>query len=587
MAFTETALSTRTGRDRNRQPYLQWFKPTRTYRFRRPIPKRFWDVIGKHEFTETLSPDPGEARRLIQPHVVETDRILALAQAGQWPEITDEEIEAVAIGWWAQWRDDREHAFWLPGRPDHLQRALRNIHPTEWALANEVELRHSVEQFIRGPRRLDAIFEPELGLIRRLLDDPKRAAGLLRNSSATNRLLRDCRLYHHALAGAWGDALRLRENTLNRVEAALGEEKIAAAQIDAVIEGRPVAVTPANPVGYYPPISLGHVAAEDGSDLISKWAKEAEIGERGIYQTRLDMAKFVKLIGHDDATRVTPLDVVRFKEMFVDRGLSGATVNRYLSAIKSPLTWAKPNHKIATNPAEGVKYEAKGNARPKVKRIGYDDHQARTVLLAARDEDPPHRRWIPWVCAFTGCRLDEIAGRNARDIRRIGSIWVLDILTAKNEGSIRKIPLHPKLIAEGFIDYVKSLPSDGPLFPDLTVGKYGRAGTATKSIGRWLRQVQKELGVLLVEEPRLAPNHSWRHRFKSETRRARIPEEVHDALTGHTEGKVSREYGDYYIREVLCPAIEAMLSPFDIPEEHDREHASDQSDAVTPVQPPH
>jgi hypothetical protein len=88
-----------------------------------------------------------------------------------------------------------------------------------------------------------------------------------------------------------------------------------------------------------------------------------------------------------------------------------------------------------------------------------------------------------------------------------------------------------------------------------------------------MRQVQKDTGVLLVEEPRLAPNHSWRHRFKSETRRAGIAEEVHDALTGHTEGKVSREYGEYYVRSVLYPAIKAMLSPFDISKERDDEDA--------------
>jgi site-specific recombinase XerD len=53
------------------------------------------------------------------------------------------------------------------------------------------------------------------------------------------------------------------------------------------------------------------------------------------------MAKFVALIGHDDATRVTPHDVVAFKEMFIARRLSGATINRYLSAVRSPLAWAK------------------------------------------------------------------------------------------------------------------------------------------------------------------------------------------------------------------------------------------------------
>ena len=91
-----------------------------------------------------------------------------------------------------------------------------------------------------------------------------------------------------------------------------------------------------------------------------------------------------------------------------------------------------------------------------------------------------------------GLRLYRLPSRRGRQPecagdRRIGSVWVLDIPNAKNEGSIRKVPLHPKLIAERFIEYVKSLPPGGPLLPDLTVGKYGRAGTATKSIGPWMR----------------------------------------------------------------------------------------------------
>ncbi len=142
--------------------YLQWFEPTRAYRFRRLVPQSLRSVIGLTEWTETLSPDLGEARRLLAAHVQRADRIIALASVGNWPEISDEEIEALASGWWAEWQDDRERALHLPGRPDNLQRRLREMHPSEWALANEAELRRSVQQFIRGPRRLDAIFEPEL-----------------------------------------------------------------------------------------------------------------------------------------------------------------------------------------------------------------------------------------------------------------------------------------------------------------------------------------------------------------------------------------------------------------------------------------
>jgi site-specific recombinase XerD len=103
------------------------------------------------------------------------------------------------------------------------------------------------------------------------------------------------------------------------------------------------------------------------------WAKETEIASRGIYQARLDMAKFVTLIEHDDATRVTPQDIVRFKEHLGKKDLTAPTINRYLSAIKSPLGWAKDNHKIATNPGLGSKYDSKGGAKKRVRRLGYDD----------------------------------------------------------------------------------------------------------------------------------------------------------------------------------------------------------------------
>jgi integrase len=452
------------------------------------------------------------------------------------------------------------------------QRVIR-ILPVLWALANEAELRRSVEEFIRGPRSLDAFFEPELGLVRGVLDDQRRATGLLHNEAAMSRLVRDCGHYHHALAGTWGDILRARERMIDRVDAALGEGKVSASQIEAAIEGRPAVA--ADGSSYFPPLALGHVAAQDGSDLISRWSKEKGIRPRGVYQSRLDMAKFVAVIGHDEATRVTPLDIVHFKEHLAEKGLSAPTISRYLSAIKSPLGWAHRNHKIGTNPGLGITYEAKEQGRRKVRRLGYDNRQARIILLAARDETRPSLRWVPWVCAFTGCRLDEVAGRDACDIKRTGSVWVLEIPEGKTDGSVRRVPLHSKLIVEGLLDYWRGLPAQGPLFPDLKDGRYGRAGTATKTIGRWLRSVQKETGVLLVEEPRFAPTHSWRHRFKSEARRLGpdgrpiMSEEVSDALTGHHEGRVSRDYGEYYVKEVLRPAIEAMISPFDLPDAED------------------
>jgi integrase len=561
-----------------RERYLQWFEPTRAYRFRRAVPKHLRPIIGQSEWTETLSRDPDNAKRQRLSHIERTDRILALAEAGNWPEINDDEIDAVAEGWWRLFQIERSRLITnpqgLPSWPNGRER-LDDINSQLWALASDDDLSRSVRSFISGPRQwpYPQTPDPTRDRVEAFLGDLKRSAQLSQNKGALGRLLRHCRiLHHHAASGYLGEGGD-RTHAISRILDMIEGLEIDPRQIVAAIDGRnaatmatpPLTQSPTLPT-IFPALPLGHIAAEDGTDLISRWAKETGIKPRGIYQARLDMAKFVALIGHDDATHVTPQDI----EHLADKGLRGTTINRYLSAIKSPLAWAKENHKVATNPGAGIKYDSKGGAQKKVRRLGYGDDQARTILLAARRENKPYRRWIPWVCAFTGCRLDEVAGRAADDIKRVGSTWVLDVPDGKNEGAARKIPLHSKLIAEGFLDYWRKLPKDGPLFRDLADGRYGRAGTATKNIGRWLRQVQKETGVLLVEEPRFAPNHSWRHRFKSEARRVGedqrpiMSEETSDALTGHYEGKVSREYGEYYVASVLRPAIESMLSPFDI-----------------------
>jgi integrase len=558
----------------SRERYLQWFEPTQTYRFRRAVPIRLRPVIGQSEWTETLSRNYDEAKRYLRGHIERTDSILALAKAGNWPPIEDDEIEALAEGWWGLFQLDRSRQItnsdgsliWPNGRG-----RLDDIDPAEWALASDDDLSRSVRRFLAGPRQWRHPKAPDStrDRVEALLGDPKRSARVPQNAEAMGRLLRHCRiLHHHAARGYVGEGDD-RANAISRILDMMERLEIDPRQIIAAIESPGISPSVSRSrqtvPAIYPPLSLGAVAAEDASDLISRWAKEREnLPPKTIYQARLDVAKFAALIKHDDATQVTPEDLIGFKEHLAAKGLSAPTIKRYLSAVKAPLAWAYRNRKIPTNPGLGIVYEAKDNHTPR-KRLGYTDDQARFILLASRGENQPHRRWIPWLCAFTGTRLDEVAGRDVTDIEQIGRYWVLNVRFGKNNGSVRKIPLHSALIREGFLDYIKSLPNPGPLFPSLTPDRFGRrAGTATKRIGDWLRKLQKEKNVLLVEKPRFAPNHSWRHRFKSEARRVRMDEETHDALTGHTEGKVSRDYGEYYVDAVLGPAIESMLSPFDI-----------------------
>lgn len=154
--------------------------------------------------------------------------------------------------------------------------------------------------------------------------------------------------------------------------------------------------------------------------------------------------------------------------------------------------------------------------------------------------------WVPLLALYTGARREELTQLFARDVKKspegVSYLSILeadddDERTVKTVGSRRAVPLHPDLITLGFLDYVKGIPKGGQLFPQLTPNAEGWYG---KGFGKhWTKYLR---GVVKLETT-ASPSHGFRHTFKTLCRGAGIPEEVHDALTGHSDGSVSRDYG--------------------------------------------
>ena len=138
----------------------------------------------------------------------------------------------------------------------------------------------------------------------------------------------------------------------------------------------------------------------------------------------------------------------------------------------------------------------------------------------------------------------------AREVRQSeDGIWYLDLMSTPDEdgndertmktlGSHRAVALHPDLIELGFLAYAAELPQDGQLFPSLIPNPDGWYG---HNFGkRWGEYLKK---VVDLQSP-VRPAHGFRHAFKTMCREAGIPEEIHDAMTGHDNGSISRKYGE-------------------------------------------
>ena len=265
------------------------------------------------------------------------------------------------------------------------------------------------------------------------------------------------------------------------------------------------------------------------------------------------MAALVAYVKHDDCSRVTKDDVIGFKDHRLatinprtGKPISAKTVkDSDLSGLKAVFGWAVSNGRMHSNPAEGVTLKA---SKPrKLRSKGFTEAEAKAILAAslnvvkkARERRETHaaKRWVPWLEAYTGARVGEMAQLRKVDLKRSGDIWYLTVTpeagTVKTNEA-RDVVLHPHLVEMGFVDFVKAAPN-GHLFlrPGADGDEQERVLGPLQGIKNRLAEFAREI----VTDTGVAPNHGWRHRFKPIGTRAGIERRVLDVISGHAlEGR--------------------------------------------------
>jgi integrase len=294
--------------------------------------------------------------------------------------------------------------------------------------------------------------------------------------------------------------------------------------------------------------------------LIQGWAAERRPTEKTIYEWSRVMRQLAAFVGHDDARRLTPDDLVNWKQALVAAGLRPKTIrDAKLAPARSILQWAVDNRLLQANSAERISIDVK--TRASESKRTFSDEEAAIVLKAALAAKDPVKRWVPWLCAYSGARLSELCQLRREDIVHLDGIWAMKIDpeagSLKTHSAERVVPLHPAILDCGFLAFVERA-NPGPLFPDLPPDRFGsRGGNGTKVLGRWVR-------ALGLEDSRLSPNHSWRHRLKTLGGRHALAPDIVSAIVGHARKSVADRYGEFPIAALyreLCKIPAIALPP--------------------------
>jgi integrase len=227
-----------------------------------------------------------------------------------------------------------------------------------------------------------------------------------------------------------------------------------------------------------------------------------------------------------------------------------ATVWR--TALKTVFGWGLSERLVKSNPFPDVRISVpRRNVERETK--AFTPEESKIILAAAlacddtKSFDERARRWVPWVCAYSGARAGEITQLRGIDIQRRGDDYFARLTPSAGKMKTRKartIPLHEHLIAQGFIAFVERT-KGGPLFYDVdrkrtssSNKKAPRQSPAERTRGR-LGQWVRSLG---ITDPELSPNHAWRHTFKAQAARVGMDERYSDAITGHAPPTTGRAY---------------------------------------------
>lgn len=271
--------------------------------------------------------------------------------------------------------------------------------------------------------------------------------------------------------------------------------------------------------------------------------------------------KLTAFVGRANIAGVARKQVVEWKDSLLAKGLKHKTVAEgYLAAARSFFNWALEREKVQSNPFADVKMRIPKETKLRPKSL--QDEEARLILSETlrpvdgrtSDEFGAAKRWIPWIMAYTGARVNEITQMRGCDLqlrrleievddkKSVEDVWVLKI--TPEAGSVknfeaRDVPLHPHLVEQGFPDFVKKHGS-GPVFYD---PKRRRDGSDLRpqyqkvadKLGEWVREIG-------IKDEGVSPNHGWRHRFKTNARKVRMDVEIRDAIQGHKP----RTEGEYY-----------------------------------------
>lgn len=389
------------------------------------------------------------------------------------------------------------------------------------------------------------------------------------------------------------------------------------ASFDGIVE-RQLAVE--NPLQSVPAAKPGELMSHLVEKYLDDTGREREWPTKTVLRKRGELREFLEVVGDKAVNTYRQKDGVNFKDVqlalpvyrqkapfkgltLVDaakksselkaRGeqvelLNPITINDKLGTVSLFFEWARSRDSGVVNPLADLRLQRRKNKRKGKTRHPWSIDELNRMFTApiytgCRSERhwqqsgnvvlrQSAKYWVPLIALFSGMRLGEIIQLQVADAKRLDDIEYFDVTpvaidlnddevddqdeekSLKTASSRRGIPVHETLIELGFGDFLDYRRASGEkrLFPEIEKAKDD--GSWSKQFSKHFKRFRESIGVTR----RGVKFHSLRHNVEDALRNADVRKELRDAIQGHGENGVSREYGSGYYVRTLNEAVQKI-----------------------------
>lgn len=172
--------------------------------------------------------------------------------------------------------------------------------------------------------------------------------------------------------------------------------------------------------------------------------------------------------------------------------------------------------------------------------------------------DKPDWYWIPLMGLFSGARLGELCGLRVSDFKIVEDIKVFDIGDGKTSSSVRRVPIHSKLLDLGLWEFVEALRTRGATH----LLHHRSVDYLQKSVGLQFSKWVKKVGI--KDEDAMKVFHSFRSTAITDMHNSGGGGAAIRRAVGHTSADTKGVHGKY-IRGIWLTNLKAAIEGLSFP----------------------